>query len=284
MTNMDPPAYDNVFDSEETTPSGFPTGYFIIRNCASGRLLDIAMSSVADGTRAVLWKEKENSRVLSMRSPAADNQVFFVDYTGALCSKLSGHALDVEDGRLVLRHRKPFTLPFPNPESHPLPRISYSSSSKLLRVTFGSDPNYPLPGATDPRNAWRSMDYIVAGVPLQRPRSFLENTMAMMSNIGATLSKPQALLTNTPASPMGAAFGHEDTAADFDLRDDEVMEEDRTGGEDDTDDSPDLGRPVRVLELPIGWLEKAGAKLSDGALRRRQWEVIPLQSQRRRTA
>ncbi|KAG8746049.1 hypothetical protein FRC12_014387 [Ceratobasidium sp. 428] len=108
--------------------------------------------------------------------------------------------------------------------------------------------------------------------------------MAMMSTIGATLSKPQALLTNTPASPVAAGFGHDDAAADFALRDDEVMEEDRVGGEDDTDDSTESGRPVRVLELPIGWLEKAGIKLSDDALRRRQWEVIPLQSHRRRTS
>ncbi|KAG8695082.1 hypothetical protein FRC09_009407 [Ceratobasidium sp. 395] len=284
MTNTDPPAYDIGFDSEDTTPSGFPTGYFVIRNCATGRLLDIATNSAADGTRAVLWTPKDNSLVLSMRSPAADNQIFFVDYTGALCSKASGHALDVEGGRLVLRHRKPFTLPFPNSESHPLPRISYSNSSKLLRITFGCDPNYPPPSAADPTNAWRSVDYVVSAVPLQRPRSFLENTMAMMSTIGATLSKPQALLTNTPASPVAAAFGHDDSAADFALRDDEVMEEDRVGGEDDTDDSTESGRPVRVLELPIGWLEKAGIKLSDDALRRRQWEVIPLQSHRRRTS
>ncbi|KAG8686833.1 hypothetical protein FRC08_012308 [Ceratobasidium sp. 394] len=270
ITDKDPPSY---VDSEGTTPSGFPTGYFTIKNLGTGRLLDIARNSVADGTHAVLWPPKENSLVLPMRSPAADNQVFFVDYTGALCSKASGHALDVEGGRLVLRHRKPFTLPFPNPESHPLPRITYSSSSKLLRATFGCDPNYPPPRATDPTNAWRSVDYVVAAVPVQRPLSFLQNTMAMMSTIGATLSKPQALLTNAPTSPAAAAY--------FALGDDEVMEEDRLGDGDDVDDSPDVGRPVRVLELPIGWLEKAGAKLSDESMRRRQWVVEPLLQRRR---
>lgn len=183
----------------------------------------------------------------------------------------------------MLRHRKPFTLPFPNPDSHPLPRITYTASSKLIRATFGCDPNYPPPNATDPANSWRSVDYVIGAVALRRPRSFLENTMAMMSNIGATLSKPQALLANTPGSPVAATFGHEDSAADFALRDDEVMEEERTGEEEDVDDSTDSGRPVRVLELPIGWLEKGTARLSDAALRRRQWEVIPLQSQRRRT-
>lgn len=108
--------------------------------------------------------------------------------------------------------------------------------------------------------------------------------MAVMSSIGATLSRPQAILASTSAAPISSAFGHDEaSASDFALRDDEVMEEERVDGEDDTDDNPDSGRPVRVLELPIGWLEKGAAKLSDAALRRRQWEVIPLQSHRKRT-
>jgi len=108
--------------------------------------------------------------------------------------------------------------------------------------------------------------------------------MAMMSTIGATLAKPQALLANTPGSPVAATFGQDDAAADFALRDDEVMEEERAGGEEDADDSTESGRPVRVLELPVGWLEKASTKLSDDALRRRQWEAVPLQSHRRTTS
>ncbi|CAE6489099.1 unnamed protein product [Rhizoctonia solani] len=283
MTNIEPPPYES-FVTEEATPSGFPTGYFVIKNCANGRLLDVATNSAQDGTPIVLWMAKENSLVLPMRSPSADNQVFFVDHTGALCSKASGHAIDVEDGHLVLRHRKPFTLPFPNAESHPLPRITYIPSSKLIRATFGCDPNYPPSGAADPTNAWRSMDYILGTVPVRKPRSFLENTMAMMSTIGASLSKPQALIAGPSAAPIATAFGHDDaSASDFALRDDEVMEEERVGGEDDTDDSPEAGRPVRVLEVPIGWLEKGASKLTDAALRRRQWEVIPINNHKRKT-
>ncbi|KAG8745257.1 hypothetical protein FRC10_008430 [Ceratobasidium sp. 414] len=226
ITEKDPPSYDTGVDSEGTTLSGFPTGYFVIRNVATGKLLDVATHSSADGIHLVLWPPKENSLVLPMRSPGADNQ--------------------------------------------------------LLRVTFGCDPNYPPPRATDPTNAWRSMDYVVAAVPVQRPRSFLENTMTMMSTIGATLSKPQALLANTPASSVAAALGHGGaTAAYFALRDDEVLEEDRLRGEDYVDDSPELGRPVHVLRLPIGWLEKAGARLSDEVMRRRQWVVEPLLQRRR---
>ncbi|CAE7088061.1 unnamed protein product [Rhizoctonia solani] len=270
MTNIEPPPYESNFVAEEATPSGFPTGYFVIKNCANGRLLDVATNSAQDGTPLVLWTAKENSLVLY--------------HTGALCSKASGHAIDVEGGRLVLRHRKPFTFPFPNAESHPLARITYVASSKMIRATFGCDPNYPPPNAPDPTNAWRSKDYILGTIPLRKPPSFLENTMAVMSTIGTSLTRPQALISGPSIAPMATAFGHNDASvSDFVLRDDEVMEEERVGGEDDTDDNPEPGRPARVLELPIGWLEKGASKLSDAALRRRQWEVIPIHNHRRKT-
>ncbi|CAE6400816.1 unnamed protein product [Rhizoctonia solani] len=281
-TSNEPPPYETNYVHEEATPSGFPMGYFTIKNCENGRLLDVATNSAGDGTPVVSWVQKENSMVMPMRSPLADNQVFFVDHTGALCSKSSGHAVDIEGGHLVLRHRKPFVLPFPSAESHPLPRITYVASSKLIRATFACDPNYP--NEPDPRNAWRSMDYILGAVPVRKPRSFLENTMSMMSTIGASLSKPQALISGPSAAPIATAFGHDDaSASDFALRDDEVMEEDRVGGEDDRDDSPELGRPVRVLEVPIGWFEKGASKLSPAALRRRQWEILPIHSHKRKT-
>ncbi|KAF8683210.1 hypothetical protein RHS04_01802 [Rhizoctonia solani] len=286
ITGNEPPPYETNFMSEKTTPSGFPSGYFTITNCENGRLLDVATSSTADGTPIVLWTQKENSMVMPMRSPLADNQVTsdIQHHTGALCSKSSGHAVDIQDGHLVLRHRKPFILPFPNSESHPLPRITYVPSSKLIRATFACDPNYPPPDARDPTNAWRSRDYILSAIPLRKPPSFLENTMAMMSTIGASLSKPQALISGPSVAPIATAFGHDDTSAsDFALRDDEVMEEERVGGEDDTDDSTELGRPVRVLEVPIGWFEKGASKLTLAALRRRQWEVLPIHSHKRKT-
>lgn len=72
---------------------GFPPGYFIIKNVASERLLDIDMDMVEDGTRAILWPETETSLVegalvvvpsgrcrllivrLDMRKPNSNNQV-----------------------------------------------------------------------------------------------------------------------------------------------------------------------------------------------------------------
>jgi hypothetical protein len=37
-----------------------------------------------------------------LRDPRADNQLFYIDETGALCSKYSGHAIDVEGDALSL--------------------------------------------------------------------------------------------------------------------------------------------------------------------------------------
>jgi hypothetical protein len=43
--------------------NGFPSGYFIIRSIATGRLLDVSGSSNQDGSEVVLWPEKDGSLV-----------------------------------------------------------------------------------------------------------------------------------------------------------------------------------------------------------------------------
>ena len=45
--------------------TGFPSGYFVIRSVASGRLLDVTMDDTEDGTELGLWPEKEKSLVES---------------------------------------------------------------------------------------------------------------------------------------------------------------------------------------------------------------------------
>ncbi|OBZ68611.1 putative agmatinase 1 [Grifola frondosa] len=75
---------------------GFPPGYFVLRSVANGRVLDVNSDMVEDGTEIILWPETETSLVESMRKPESNNQVFFIDTSGALCSRSSGHAIDVE--------------------------------------------------------------------------------------------------------------------------------------------------------------------------------------------
>jgi len=83
---------------------GFPPGYFAIRNAANGRLWDVGGDEVEDGIEIVLWQEKEKSLVETLRNPDANNQVFFIDTSGALCSRSSGHAIDVEGVTVGVRH------------------------------------------------------------------------------------------------------------------------------------------------------------------------------------
>ena len=64
------------------------------------------------------------------------------------------------------------------------------------------------------------------------------------------------------------------TNSDIDLREDEVLEEDRGEGE-EVDDSPELRRDVRVIA--VGDHETGLTELTK---RRRAWEVLPLRRTR----
>lgn len=61
----------------------------------------------------------------------------------------------------------------------------------------------------------------------------------------------------------------------FDLREEEIMEEERAENEED-DDSPQSGRAVKVITLSTGWLEKEILGPNSRARERRRWEVVPL--------
>ncbi|KAJ7837377.1 hypothetical protein B0H14DRAFT_3109751 [Mycena olivaceomarginata] len=187
-----------------------PAGYFVIRSVASNRLLDVHMDDIEDGTEIMLWPEKESSIVETRRSPDANNQVFFIDPSGALCSRSAGHAIDIEgtypliyvgskDDRLVIRHRRPVSLPYPNAYSHPLPTFQYSAETGEITVHYTSDPSHPPPSAVS-SDAWKKRTYILA---LQHRHRLAE---------------------------------------------DEVLEEER-GEEAEVDDSPEWGRKVRVLGI-----------------------------------
>ena len=63
--------------------------------------------------------------------------------------------------------------------------------------------------------------------------------------------------------------------ADIDLKEDEVLEEDK-GEEAEVDDSPDLGRKVRIVTVPTGEKSMMDLLLSENAKKRRKWVVTPL--------
>ena len=59
----DPPSYHATMSLSAEGNFGFPSGYFVIRSLATGRVLDIELDDVSDGAEAILWPEKETSIV-----------------------------------------------------------------------------------------------------------------------------------------------------------------------------------------------------------------------------
>ncbi|KAL4069807.1 WD40-repeat-containing domain protein [Scleroderma yunnanense] len=248
---------------------GFPPGYFVIRSLATGRLWDVSGDGVEDGTEVVLWPEKEHSLVESLRNPDANNQVFFIDTSGALCCRASGHAIDVEDvERLVLRHRRPISKPYPNAYSHPLPQFSYDPRTREISVTFSSNPAYPSAGS--PSGAWRRRTYVMSAIPMQKPRSLVDNASSFISS---AVAAPFSFLSITKP-PMNPKATPEDVfSGDIDLTGDDVLEQDR-GEEGEVDDSPELSRKLRVLAI----LPEGSQPEGSNARKRRQWEVLALRT------
>jgi len=247
---------------------GFPAGYFVIRSVATQRLWDVESDEVEDGTEIALWPEKEKSLVEGFRMPDSNNQVFFIDTSGALCSRSSGHAIDVEGDRLVLRHRRPISLPFPNAYSHPLPQFSYDTTTRQISVKFESDPTYPPPSVNglEPSTAWRAKSSVISSIPMRKPRTFVDDASEYLST---GVSNAFSFLSGGPASPK--ARPDEVFNGDIDLNDDEVLEQD-SGEEGEVDDSAELTRRMHVLSLRQRDLDASGPK----AQARRQFEVIPL--------
>ncbi|TCD68085.1 hypothetical protein EIP91_011538 [Steccherinum ochraceum] len=253
---------------------GFPPGYFVIKNIASSRMLDIDSDMVEDGTRVILWPETEYSIVEDMRRPEANNQVFYIDTSGALCSRSSGHAIDIEDDGLVLRHRRPVSHPFPNKYSHPLPRFAYDPATGRITVVFACDPTYPASGDLDAAmSAWKDKTYILTEIPMRKPRTIIDNASEILTS---AITMPLALFGgNKQSNATPEAVW---TAGDIDLKEDEILETERSE-EGEVDDSPEKIRQVRV----VGLTREEEKALGERAKSRWRWEVTPLRSTKRQT-
>ncbi|KAI6161431.1 WD40 repeat-like protein [Pisolithus thermaeus] len=257
-----------VTDDTDAQLFGFPPGYFVIRSLATGRVWDVSADAVEDGTEVILWPEKEHSLIESLRNPDANNQVFFIDTSGALCSRASGHAIDVEDvERLVLRHRRPISKPYPNAYSHPLPQLSYNPKTREISVTFAQNPEYPQPRNTS--SAWRRKTYVLSAVPMPKPRSLVDDASTFITSaVAAPLSFFSGSKNVSPKATPEDVFSGE-----IDLAEDEVLEQDR-GEEGEADDSPELIRRLRVITIDPGDPQPEGIN----ARRRRQWEILTLRT------
>jgi len=176
--------------------------------------------------------------------------------------------LTAPDGRLVLRHRRPPTQPYPNVYSHPLPRFRYDGTTGFLTVDFECDPAFA--GGT----AWHAKTFYVAAIPRRRRRTILDGASGALAS---AFRNPLFLLAGTQVTaPNATVAGTDDT---FGLREDE-MEELERGDETEVDDDPARDRAVRV----IGLTPEEHHELSDRDWARRRWEVVPLHSTATRNA
>jgi len=267
--------------------NGFPSGCFVIKSIGSQRVLDVQGKGTADGNPVIAYPELESSWVEGFRNPIHDNQVFFIDETGALCSKASGHAIDIQDGFLVLRRRRPMTQPFPNEYSHPLPRFQYFPSTGYISVLFSADPNSLLSRNTGQMNPtsspvdWRSKRYIVTCLPKRAERTFVDDAADFLSNTATTIATPFTRLFS-PASPTLSPVTADDVAeGQIELRVDETLDIDRAPHE-ELDDSPDPVRIVKLIEL-YGKEDETDQRLNEKARSKRQWQVIPILKAKMRT-
>ncbi|KAG6846111.1 hypothetical protein H0H87_006475 [Tephrocybe sp. NHM501043] len=251
--------------SEKAQTYGFPSGYFVIRNIGTNRYLDVKGDQIEDGTEIILWSENDSSLVETRRRPEANNQVFFIDPSGALCSRSSGHAVDIEGDQLVLRHRRPVSYPFPNAYAHPLPIFAFSQETEEISIHFQTDPTYPTDHHSD---AWRSRTYLVASIPQRKPKTIIDDAAAFLST---AISTPLSFLSGKSAVPH--ATPDEVFAGPIDLNENEVVEEDRSE-EAEVDDSPEVERKVRMVVIADKqWSDRA---LGEKARQRRRWQIASL--------
>jgi hypothetical protein len=177
--------------------------------------------------------------------------------------------------KLVLRHRRPASHPYPNAYAHPLPTFSYSAQTGEITVTFECDPNYPPPERRT--EAWKSKTYILTAVPLRKPKTIIDEAAAFLTS---AISTTGSFFSGQPLQPVQKATPEEVFDGVIDLGEHEVIEEER-GEEAEVDDSAEPGRKLRVIAL----VEKSedDKKLSPEARQRRRWQVASLRTVDART-
>ena len=172
--------------------------------------------------------------------------------------------------RLVLRHRRPVSYPYPNAFSHPLPHFWYSASTKQIHIRFLCDPAFPqldpsLPAPT----AWQQKRYLLSSVPIRKPRTFLDDAVDAFSSITFT-SNPLSPLQSIFSLPTSKSQADDVHDSNIDLREDELMEEDR-GENEEADDSPELMRRIRVVSI-----DDPRESTTEATKLRRTFDVVPL--------
>ncbi|POY74142.1 hypothetical protein BMF94_2954 [Rhodotorula taiwanensis] len=146
---------------------GLPTGYFLLRNAAQGKTLDLIGHRQSEGADLGLHPIKQPILEGATLQHKGNNQVFFLAVSdGTLTAAASSRSVDVQDTRLVQAFPHPVTT-IPSILSHPIPRFRLDPETSTLHVLYETDPSYPGPQHSSEED-WRADDYIVEAVPRKR--------------------------------------------------------------------------------------------------------------------
>ncbi|GAA5910844.1 hypothetical protein JCM5296_003385 [Sporobolomyces johnsonii] len=158
-----------------------PSGFFLLRNRAQGKALDLLGHKTHEGAEIGLHPIKQPQLKGLNLQHNGNNQVFFLSWDGHLLSAAASRAVDAVGNRLSLAHPHPIAA-FPSASSHPLPRFRLDPETATLHVLFSTDPSYPDPHASSSPNSLES-DYIVEAVPLKR-RKRDGDGLAVLGDLG----------------------------------------------------------------------------------------------------
>ena len=174
-----------------------------------------------------------------------------------------------------------------------------SNSSPFHGQTRAAQPMTLQPPPTSRRRvneSWKNRVYLLTALPSRKPKTLLDDAAAFLSNTASILTTPLAINTfsfpfssGASAASSGSGVGHPGgsevgarqhiESGEYDLRENEIMEEERAEAE-EVDDNPDPSRRVKVYGFrPRDLAEGAG---NPRARERRRWEIVPIRKERRR--
>jgi len=166
------------------------------------------------------------------------------------------------------------SYPYPNAYSHPLPNFRYDSQTREITIEFNHDAYFlsSTDSDKDGSGSWRNKAHYLVSQPLRKTRTIIDDASEIITT---AISNPISFFT---LSRKSISKPKEILDGNIDLKEEEIVDEDR-GQEDEVDDSPEIGRHVRMVSV----IKDNEGELSNRAERRRQWVVSPLRRLNART-
>ncbi|KAA1136821.1 hypothetical protein PGTUg99_003772 [Puccinia graminis f. sp. tritici] len=275
-----PPSLHHPHPNQHTieTSHRFPSGLFVLRNRSSLKVLDVSGASTLVGTPVIAYNPKRPTLVNGDLLHKENNQLFFLDWHGCLCSASAGLRVDVsEEYGLVLTKPQPI-LSRPTRASHPPAEFRYDPMTRTIGVEFKHDPTYS--NAT--MGEIHSVNYLLEVQPMssgstRKPSSSIINSPFPLEKLSEWF--PFSTAKSTPSSSVQACSSSSPVTGRRSMNGSSLDEREEEEEEDpDLDDSPDPARVVRVVSVAPGWREKFPSSGTPEARKwaKRQWDIASI--------